>query len=133
MNSDKSGSASRRPVILLVDDSEQDRKIITRFLKQSGRGEPLEARTPDEAETLSAAHAVDLAVVDTVLPGVDGFEVCRRIRARHPRAKIVMITGLIDALDAGRARKAGADDYVVKTADGVPLTEALSQLLDHRA
>lgn len=118
------------PVILLVDDNDQDRKIMMRLLRQSGRGEAIEAATPEAAEAASAAHAVDLAIVDTVLPGAEGFEVCRRIRERHPAAKIVMITGLIDALDAGRARKAGADDYVVKTADGAPLLEAVATLLD---
>jgi DNA-binding response OmpR family regulator len=117
------------PVILLIDDNDQDRKIMTRLLLRSGRGEPIEARTAREAEAAAAANTIDVAIVDTVLPDAQGFEVCARIRALHPSAKIIMITGLIDALDAGRARKAGADDYVVKTADGAPLLEALAAAL----
>ncbi len=121
------------PIILLVDDNDQDRKIMNRLLRQSGRGEPIEAATPEAARAAAESHAIDLAIVDTVLPGGDGFEVCRMIRARRPDAKIVMITGLVDALDAGRARKAGADDYVVKTADGLPLLEALAEFLDQKS
>jgi DNA-binding response OmpR family regulator len=117
---------NRPPVILLIDDNDQDRKIMTRLLLKSGRGEPIEARTAREAEAAAAAHAIDIAIVDTVLPDAQGFEVCARVRALHPSAKIIMITGLIDALDAGRARRSGADDYVVKTADGAPLLEALA-------
>lgn len=124
---------SRPPLILLVDDNDQDRKIIARLLRQSGRGEPVEASDADAAESASAAQRFDLAIVDTVLPGTDGFDVCRRIRTRHPSTKIIMITGLVDALDAGRARKAGADDYVVKTADGAPLLEAVAAVLGEPA
>ena len=120
------------PVILLVDDSEQDRKIMTRLLRQAGHGEPIEARTPEEADAAVASRLFDLAIVDTVLPGGDGFEVCRRIRAAQRGIKIIMITGLIDALDAGKARRAGADDYVVKTSSGAPLLEAVETALAGR-
>lgn len=115
--------------ILIVDDNEQDRKIMKRILRQAGHGEPLEARTGAEAALLAGLNAIDAAIVDTILPDTEGFEICGNIRMLHPDAKIIMITGQIDALDAGRARKAGADDYVVKTVDGNPLTEALAEHL----
>ncbi|MBP9733277.1 MAG: response regulator [Candidatus Omnitrophica bacterium] len=115
--------------ILVVDDNEQDRKIIKRILRQAGHAEPLEARSAQEAANLAGSHSIDAAIVDTVLPDAEGFEICLNIRMLHPDAKIIMITGHIDALDAGRARKAGADDYVVKTVDGNPLIEALAEHL----
>ncbi len=120
---------NRNPIILIVDDNEQDRKIMLRLLRRMGWEEPFEAGTQETGEQLAARHPIDLAIVDTVLPGAEGFDVCRAIRRLRPAAKIIMITGHIGALDAGKARKAGADDYVVKTSDGEPLAEALKHAM----
>ena len=63
---------------------------------------------------------------------MDGFEVCRQIKeSLAPNApKIIVMTGTIDAVDAVKARKMGADDYCVKTADGIPLMKAVENLLE---
>ena len=73
----------------------------------------------------------DLVVVDTLLPGIDGFEVCRRIKEDNSAAapKVIMITGSADAVDAVKARKMGADDYCAKTSDFSPLLKAVKKLI----
>ena len=119
----------RVPAILLVDDNDQDRKIILRLLRRMGWEAVAEAADAGSGIELAQRDPVDLAIIDTVLPGVEGFEVCRRVRQLRPAARIIMITGHIDALDAGKARKAGADDYVVKTSGGEPLTEAIDRAM----
>ena len=59
----------------------------------------------------------DLAIIDTILPGIDGFETCRLIKqeAQPNPPKIVVVTGNCQAVDAKKAREAGADEYAAKT------------------
>jgi two-component system alkaline phosphatase synthesis response regulator PhoP len=73
----------------------------------------------------------DLAVIDTLLPDTDGFEVCRQIRSLAPseKIKIIVMTGSVDAIDAVKARRMGADDYVVKTMDMELLETAVKGLI----
>ena len=64
------------------------------------------------------------------LPVMDGFEVCERIKANKDLGtKVMVITGKIDAIDAPRAREAGADDYIVKTSDLSIMINEIRKLL----
>ena len=105
--------------ILVIDDNEQDRKIINRFLSKAGYADVMLAENGEDGVKIANAEKPDLVVTDTMLPGIDGFEVCRQIReAQGPtNPKIIIMTGGIDAVDAVKARKMGADDYCVKTSD----------------
>ena len=70
-----------------------------------------------------------LVLLDLILPGIDGFEVCRQIREKLKEGtKIIVMTGSIDAVDAVKARKFGADDYCVKTSDASTFIEAVKKL-----
>ena len=117
--------------ILLIDDNAQDRKIMERFLKKAGYEEIVTAETGEEGVEKARAGDFDLVVSDTVLPGIDGFEVCRRIREARGAGspKIIITTGAIDAVNAVKAKKMGADDYCAKTTDAVPLIEAVKKLI----
>ena len=117
--------------ILLIDDNEQDRKILVRFLTKAGYDQIVTAESGEEGTDKAKAEDPDLVISDTVLPGIDGFEVCRRIReSRGPsHPKIIIITGAIDAVNAVKAKKMGADDYCAKTSDCVPLVEAVKKLV----
>ncbi len=116
--------------ILVIDDSNQDRKIIKRYLNQAGYDEVVLARTGQEGVDMAGSEKPDVVVLDTLLPDFDGFEVCRRIRKEHntPSLKIIMMTGAIDAVDAVKARKVGADDYTAKTEDCGPLVDAVNMV-----
>ncbi|SDI11513.1 DNA-binding response regulator, OmpR family, contains REC and winged-helix (wHTH) domain [Sinosporangium album] len=72
-----------------------------------------EAGTGEEGLELLRAAAPDIVVLDLMLPGIDGFEVCRRVRAAGT-TPIVMLTARDDDLDVVSGLEAGADDYVVK-------------------
>ncbi|MFC1699270.1 response regulator transcription factor [Candidatus Omnitrophota bacterium] len=117
--------------ILIVDDNGQDRKIIERFLKKAGFTEVLTAETGEMAVEKAKTEQPDLVITDTMLPGIDGFEVCRQIREGlgPDLTKIIVITGMIDAVDAVKAKKMGADDYCVKTSDYASLIEAVKKLI----
>jgi len=116
--------------LLLIDDNEQDKKIIKRFLNKAGYHNIVTASTGEEGVEKEKTEDPDLVITDTVLPGIDGFMVCAKIREfRGPgKPKVIVITGAIDAVDAVKARKSGADDYCAKTSDFMPLLEAIKKL-----
>ncbi len=115
--------------ILLVDDDEQDLKIIKRYLSQIGNDEIWTVRTGEEGVKSAQENHPDITILDTNLPGIDGFETCKRIKEIDGlQTKVILMTGLIDAVDAGKARKMGADDYCVKTSDYAFLLNAVRKL-----
>jgi len=117
--------------ILVVDDNEIDLLIIRRYLIQAGDLDVITAGDAGDGIQKAKAEQPDLVVLDTLLPGTSGFEVCQALRRQfgpqHP--KIVIVTGSIDAVDAVKARKVGADDYCAKTSDCAPLLEAIKKLM----
>jgi DNA-binding response OmpR family regulator len=117
--------------ILIIDDTDADRKITQRYLIKEGYNDIVMAGTGEDGVAKAASESPDLVITDTNMPGIDGFETCRRIREAggkdHP--KIIVITGAIDAVDAIKARKSGADDYCVKTSDYAQLLIAVKNLI----
>jgi two-component system KDP operon response regulator KdpE len=103
-----------RPVkVLVVDDEPGMRRALSAALTASGRVVE-DASTGEEAMKALRQQAFDLILLDVNLPGVDGIEICRRIRPLVPNAGIVMIT-VCDALEEKvKALDAGADDYITK-------------------
>ncbi|MEI6631276.1 MAG: response regulator [bacterium] len=118
--------------VLVIDDNEQDRKIAERYLKKSGYNDIIMAVNGQEGLSKVNAENPGLVILDTMLPDILGFEVCRKIKdSKGPQAPVViMMTGAVDAVDAVKARQSGADDYCVKTADGGPLLAALKNISD---
>jgi len=121
-----------RKKILVVEDNEQDRKIVERFLNKAGFEEILFAQTGEEGLKKVESEKPDILILDTILPDIDGFEICRRARGSSAPAelKIIITTGSIDAVDAVKAKKAGANDYCAKTSNCSPLLEAIKNLFD---
>ncbi len=116
--------------ILIIDDNEIDLLIAKRHLVSSGYNEIITAQDANSGIEKLRQEKPDLVILDTVLPGTSGFEICRQIReicgAANP--KIIIFTGSIDAVDAVTAKRSGADDYCAKTSDCVPLLEAVKKL-----
>jgi DNA-binding response OmpR family regulator len=117
--------------ILVIDDNEQDRKIMKRFLNKAGYEEILTAATGEEGIIKAKSEQPDLVILDTLLPDQLGFDICSQIKqdAKQNTPIIIIITGTIDAVDAVKARESGADDYCVKTTDCVPLLEAVKSFI----
>ncbi|MER6605388.1 response regulator transcription factor [Streptomyces sp. NPDC000927] len=104
------------PHVLLIEDDVSVRDGMELVLRRHGYGVDT-AATGEEALALLAGEQgarVELAVVDLMLPGMDGFEVCRRIRARSATLPVIMLTARGDDHDIVTGLEAGADDYVVK-------------------
>jgi DNA-binding response OmpR family regulator len=117
--------------ILIIDDTNTDRKIVMRFLSKLGYENIIFAENGEDGVKMAASEKPDLVITDTNMPGIDGFETCRLIREENgkEKPKIIVMTGAIDAVDAVKARKAGADDYCVKTTDTAELLAAVKTLI----
>jgi len=116
--------------ILIIDDDADDREIIGTNLKNAGFENIMFAKDGEEGLELANQMNPDIVVTDTRLPGLDGFEVCRRIKeALGEKVKVIIMTGLVDAIDAVKAREMSADDYCVKTSNSSVLIEAIQKII----
>lgn len=119
--------------VLIIDDNEQDRKAMALALAREGYEELACAADEKEGLDLAKAFSPEVVVIDCVLTQVDGFDVCREIRAIDGlNPKIIVITGHLEAVQASKARVSGADELLEKTAGfaNIPLTIERLFLLD---
>ncbi len=103
------------PLILVVDDVEANRDTLVQLLDAKGY-RLAEAADGPEAIRLAKAEPPDLILLDVMMPGMDGFEVCRRLRADQVLAEvpIVLVTALDDQQSRLTGLEAGADDFISK-------------------
>jgi DNA-binding response OmpR family regulator len=99
--------------VLVVDDDESVGDVVAAYLERAGM-EVRRATDGIDALEAAAAERPDIVVLDLMLPGVDGLEVCRRLRRRQPGIPIVMLTARGEEDDRIRGLEVGADDYVTK-------------------
>ena len=105
------GSSSKGSV-LVVEDEQAIADLVRAYLKRDGFG-VVWARSGEQALEELTRHPVRLVVLDIGLPGIDGFEVCRRLRARTG-VPILILSARDDEVDRVSGLEAGADDYVTK-------------------
>lgn len=98
--------------ILTVEDDARIRQAVALALEEEG-WDVLEADTGERALDVFAASPTDVVLIDIMLPGIDGFEVCRSIR-RSSDVPIIMVTARADTHDVVAGLEAGADDYLTK-------------------
>ena len=113
--------------ILTVEDDERIRTAVSLALEEEG-WEVEEAANGEDALVAFAQNPSDVVLIDIMLPGIDGFEVCRRIR-RLGDVPIVMVTARSDSHDVVAGLEAGADDYLRKPFDPKELSARVRALL----
>ncbi len=106
-------TAATGSVLLLVEDDESIGRLVKSYLEQQDGWQILWLRTGEEAVAELRRHPVRLVVLDIGLPGIDGFEVCRQMRAQS-KVPIVMLTARDEEPDRVAGLELGADDYVSK-------------------
>ena len=117
--------------ILVLEDEANIRSFVVINLRRSGY-EPIEAETGAEAlEKWRVNPDICLALLDVMLPDIDGFEVCRRIRASGSKIGIIMLTAKSQEIDKVTGLMTGADDYVTKPFSPAELTARVDALI-HR-
>ncbi|MFG2573048.1 response regulator transcription factor [Streptomyces sp. NPDC048481] len=116
------------PTVLLAEDDRAIRHALERALALEGYRVTAVA---DGVEALAQAHRnpPDILVLDVMMPGIDGLQVCRVLRAEGDRTPILMLTALVETADRIAGLDAGADDYVVKPFDVEEVFARLRALL----
>src|SRR3974390_1864901 len=101
------------PLILIVDDKQTNREILRTRLQAEGY-ELLEAEDGEVALSIARRHRPDLLLLVVLMPKVDGFEVCRRLKSDTdlPFIPIVLVTAKVDSKDVVTGLEAGADEYL---------------------
>ncbi len=107
--------AARRRVVLVVDDFEDNREMYIEYLSHHGF-EALGAATGTQALELAFAHRPDAVLMDMSLPGLDGWEATRRLKAdvRTAGTPVIALTGHVLAGHSQRAAEAGCDAFLSK-------------------
>jgi two-component system phosphate regulon response regulator PhoB len=119
-----------RTKILVVDDEADIRELVRLNLTREGY-EVLDCETGERALSLARAQTPDLVVLDLMLPGMDGLEVCRRLKADPKTAQlpIVILTAKGEESDVVAGLEVGAEDYVTKPFSGKVLVARVRRLL----
>ena len=114
--------------VLVLEDESSIRGFVVINLRRSGY-EPIEAETGEQAlAQLRANPDIRVALLDVMLPDIDGFEVCRRIRATDSKIGIIMLTAKSQEMDKVTGLMTGADDYVTKPFSPAELTARIDAL-----
>lgn len=123
----------RRPLIQVVDDDPDLRRLLHSFLGTFGY-DVVATDAGERALADFALHRPDLVLMDANLPGMDGFTACREILRRYPelRVPIVMVTGRQDEQAVDQAFAAGAEDYVTKPIHWSVLRQRLRLILERQ-
>jgi DNA-binding response OmpR family regulator len=116
--------------ILIIDDEAQDRKAMTAALRREGYDDIVCAATAEEGIARAKSCQPTIVVIDVVLKGTDGFDVCKRIKAIEGlNVAVLMVTGHLDAVNAEKARHSGADELIEKIPAFTNVGSTISGLL----
>ncbi len=116
--------------VLVVDDVEANRKLLQAKLNHE-YFEVVLARDGHEALALVKEHEIDIVLLDVMMPGIDGYEVCRRMKAdpHTSHTPVVMVTALGDREHRVRGLQAGAEDFVTKPINDFALLSRMRALM----
>lgn len=112
--------------ILVVDDQADAADTLAELLRCHGHAVDV-AYSPAEALKRALAHAPDIAFIDIVMPGMDGWALAQQLRERNPRAYLVALTGASEDDRRERSQEAGLDIHLVKPIDPTRLELVLAR------
>ena len=99
--------------ILIVEDEDSIRKFVKINLERA-EFQVLEADTGEKGIEIARKEDIDILVLDIMLPGIDGFEVCKILREEYPKIGIIMLTAKSQDIDKIMGLEYGTDDYMTK-------------------
>ncbi|MCD6486049.1 MAG: response regulator [Syntrophobacterales bacterium] len=126
-------AAGSKPMILLVDDDRRNVRFMEALLDASDYDyDVIKAYDGNEALSIIGGTEVDLVLLDIMMPDLNGYEVCRRLKENEGTRMIpvIMLTALSDSADKINGIKAGADDFIVKPPDRSELIARINSLLN---
>ena len=118
--------------ILIVDDDEEQLRLTYKILTQIGGFEAVTCHEPSEAIDMIRKEKPDLVLLDIMMPKIDGFTLCKRIRETEDirQVKIIVYSAKIFDTDKKKAIQLGADAYISKIIESHKLVETIQQLLN---
>lgn len=118
--------------VLVIDDEDDVRMIVRFALEADGRFSVQEARNGADGLYLAQTEQPDLVLLDAMMPGLDGYEVCRRMRTdpRLASTPIIFLTAKTQGYERREGLAAGATDYLTKPFDPLELGDRLMAFLD---
>lgn len=116
------------PTILVADDDANIRELVCLFLHNDGFA-TAEASDGQEALDVHATQSIDLVVLDIMMPGIDGWALCRELRRRSAELPLLMLTARGETWEKVKGFELGADDYLTKPFDPLELTVRVRALL----
>jgi DNA-binding response OmpR family regulator len=113
--------------VLIIEDEESIQKVLKARLERAGYEVQIAS---SGAQGMKAVEEMKphVIILDVMLPDANGFDLCKQIKDIDAFFKIIIYTGKLEAVDARRARQAGADDFTVKTVDFKYLLESIAKL-----
>jgi len=114
--------------ILIVEDEESIRKFIKISLKRQ-KFEVFEAASAEEGLQKTLQETPDVVILDIMLPGMDGFELCEKLKKQYENIGIIILTARGQDMDKIMGLEFGADDYMVKPFNPLELTARINSLL----
>ena len=122
-----------QPLILIADDDPDILALVSFRLERAGY-EIVQARNGEEAVQVALARRPDLAVIDVMMPRIDGYEATRQLRQHEEtsRMPIILLTARVQEEDIARGFDAGADDYVKKPFSPQELGSRVQAVLGRR-
>ncbi len=127
---EKTNKKDDRKKILIVDDSKPIRTALKLFVEEAGFF-PEEAASGEEAYELAKKNNYNLITIDVLMPGMNGYELCSRIRTlnNYLQTPIIMVSALSDKLDKIKGFDAGVDEYIVKPVDKNTFISMITRLM----
>ncbi len=124
--------ADQKARILCVEDNRDSREMIATLLRETNKGYDVTAvETAAEALALNGKNHFDLYILDIWLPGMDGVDLCRRLRERGVTEPIMFFSAMgVQTKDRDYVLAAGADEFLVKSVDLDRFTNTVERLLD---
>jgi putative two-component system response regulator len=126
-----------KPVILVVDDQPPNIELLEAYLVPQGY-EIVKAANGEEALEKLFSNQIDVMLLDVMMPGMDGFEVIRRVKQEnkyrnHRRLPIILVTALRETEDRIKGIEAGCDDFLSKPVDKMELLARVRSLVKVKA
>jgi putative two-component system response regulator len=126
-----------KPIILVVDDEPQNLELLEAYLVPQGY-EIVKAANGEEALEKLFSNQIDVMLLDVMMPGMDGFEVIRRVKQdnkyrNHRRLPIILVTALRETEDRIKGIEAGCDDFLSKPVDKMELLARVRSLVKVKA
>ena len=117
--------------ILIVDDSKPDLLLAKKILEKEGATlQIITAESGEEAIKKTNENHFDLAILDIKMPGIDGFETCKRIKEINPDIKVLILTEIEEPLNIKLASLVGVDLFTTKNLMEYTLCRSIKKVLD---